>query len=788
MTPRKPILRTRITSFLWTAGVCALSAWLILSAPSGAIINADLMALLPTAERDPIVHAATANVTKRFERRVAMLVGADDFETAKAAAGHVAEQLIGTGQFHSLHTNQHEDLARRAISFYLPLRFYLLTDGARAQLRDGKAASFERGVLRQYFNPQSTVSSGLIEKDPLLLLPRFLQQRAAHAASGPQIKDGYVTIRSGGKIYILLLGELAGSPFSLSLQRKLMPLISDMRSRLPDKFPGAAFLMAGALPHAAAGTKSALDETSTVGVGSIIGIIVLLFAIFRSVRPMVLAVLSIGLGCLAGFAACILVFGEVHLLTFVFGASLVGISVDYSLHYFCERFRFAADWSPQSALRHIMPGITLGLITSVIGFAGLFFAPFPGMQGMAVFSSVGLCIAYGTVVICYPQYTRNLARPGIQRPLEWMRAYGMAWQRRFDWRAWSTIAILIVLAVMGSLRLTASDDIRLLQTPDADVMAEEKRVQKLMGQSPASQFFLVEGRDDADFLERSEALNDQLRTLRENRQLGDIITISDFIPSPRRQAENHLLLTPLILGVGNGLERVANRVGLPEATRDAYVNAFKAAKHAPPATLAQWLTDPVSEPYRHLWLGRTARGVIGVVGLRGVIDLNALQELAKGQPKLHFIDPAGEVSDLFREYRRQTIWLTLISYGAVLLLLLVRYGLIGGLLVMASPAIAAIASLGVLGWLGEPINLFNVMGLLLVLGIGIDYALFFRETGAGNPSTLLAIALSSITTLLAFGLLALSVTTAIHSFGLTILIGISVAFLLSPMAGWKLRQ
>ena len=148
---------------------------------------------------------------------------------------------------------------------------------------------------------------------------------------------------------------------------------------------------------------------------------------------------------------------------------------------------------------------------------------------------------------------------------------------------------------------------------------------------------------------------------------------------------------------------------------------------------------------------------------------------------------SGEISSLFGQYRRQTIWLTLISYGVVLLLLAMRYGVSGGLLVMAPPVIAAIASLSVLGFLGEPISLFNVMALLLVLGIGVDYALFFRETGVENPSTLLAIALSSLTTLLAFGLLALSATTAVHAFGLTI-VGILVAFLLSPVAGWKVNK
>jgi predicted exporter len=75
------------------------------------------------------------------------------------------------------------------------------------------------------------------------------------------------------------------------------------------------------------------------------------------------------------------------------------------------------------------------------------------------------------------------------------------------------------------------------------------------------------------------------------------------------------------------------------------------------------------------------------------------------------------------------------------------------------------------------------MALLLVLGIGVDYAIFFRETGTDSPATFFAIALSSITTLSAFGLLAFSETAAIHAFGLTVLIGIFVAFLLSPSAG-----
>ncbi len=85
------------------------------------------------------------------------------------------------------------------------------------------------------------------------------------------------------------------------------------------------------------------------------------------------------------------------------------------------------------------------------------------------------------------------------------------------------------------------------------------------------------------------------------------------------------------------------------------------------------------------------------------------------------------------------------------------------------------------GVLGSTLNLFNLLGLILILGIGIDYTLFFSEQKK-SLSTLLAITLSGLTTLLSFGLLSLSQTHAIHSFGITVLTGIFVAWLLSPLA------
>lgn len=80
-----------------------------------------------------------------------------------------------------------------------------------------------------------------------------------------------------------------------------------------------------------------------------------------------------------------------------------------------------------------------------------------------------------------------------------------------------------------------------------------------------------------------------------------------------------------------------------------------------------------------------------------------------------------------------------------------------------------------------------------MFGIGIDYGLFFahssQPTGGGDGAaqerlvaTLLAVLLANLTTQLAFGLLALSHTQAIASFGLVLSVGVFVSFLLAPLA------
>jgi predicted exporter len=121
-----------------------------------------------------------------------------------------------------------------------------------------------------------------------------------------------------------------------------------------------------------------------------------------------------------------------------------------------------------------------------------------------------------------------------------------------------------------------------------------------------------------------------------------------------------------------------------------------------------------------------------------------------------------------------------ISYFAVYGLLYPRYR--GATWrVLAPTVLASIATLAVLGFAGQSLQLFHVLALMLILGVGVDYGIFLQEHGVRrDPTAWLAVVLSALSTLLSFGLLSLSQTPALRAFGLTMLIGTTVVWLIVP--------
>jgi predicted exporter len=199
-------------------------------------------------------------------------------------------------------------------------------------------------------------------------------------------------------------------------------------------------------------------------------------------------------------------------------------------------------------------------------------------------------------------------------------------------------------------------------------------------------------------------------------------------------------------------------------------------------TIEDFFQASASQPWRHLWLGQVGQERASVIALRGVTKSNlpALGQAAAGLEGVEWVDQVSEISTLLGDYRRNMGWVILLSYLAVYALLYPRYRQ-NSWRVMAPTALASLLALALLASAGQGLQLFHILALMLLLGIGVDYGIFMQEPdsqrdGAAN----LAIGISASSTLLSFGLLGLSQTPALRAFGLTMAIGIGAVALIVP--------
>lgn len=729
-------------------------------------IETNILALLPENQQDPYAQQAFQQLTDKLGNKVIFMIAAEDKQAAFKAAEYFASALPSTQLFSSISAQVSESEQQAWASLYFPYRAQLLSEQQKLRLATQPEQQVQQ-VIQQVYNPFSGVTGGELNADPFLLFREYMADKTP-ANNKITLQNGYLTTTLDNTFYIIIHADLQSSPYNLKVQDKLPELI-DLEKSVETMFH-VKLSHTGTLFYATYGTQSAKGEISTIGVGSLIGIILILLFIYRSALPLVLALLSISCGLLVAFVVTVLVFKKIHLFSLVFGASLIGVSIDYAFHYLTERLLNKGNWDSQRALKHIFNAITLGLITSLIGYLGLLVAPFPGLQQLSLFSVVGLIAAYLTVICWYPLLAKSPSKTK-QPNLTLLRTWLSLWQRP---KVRLFVPLGLILLSLFALKLVVfNDDIRQLQAMPESLTSQERLIKQVSGIGQNQQMVLVKAQNEQALLKRLKQLESQLDQWKTQGLLTGYQSISQYLPSIQEQQKNYQLVSELYQTQAATLVEKLNLTDNLTAISD-----FK------PLTVKEYLASPAAKNLSFLWLNQLQDKSAAIILISDFSELNRLIDFVNSADDLSYLNKADEISSIFKQFREHISWLLMGAYLLISLLLMCRYPFKQALLVIIPPFIAACVGLAVTSIVGIPITIFNLLALILILGIGIDYTLFFAEqkTQVNNPNTLLAITLSAITTVLSFGLLALSETQAIHGFGITVLSGIMVAWLLAPLA------
>ena len=758
---------TRRASWAWSWGgvilLCVvICGWML---THGARFDTRVTALLPDTHQSELVERANHKLGAQFEDRFVLLLKADSLNDTAARLASLLHQSPAVA---SLQWRPDDFESGDIVKALGPYRYRLMAPDWQNDVDAGQLEGIEQQALKGLFMPDGLDQHPV--RDPYGLLNHWLVYQLPSLF---QTHHNLVTVTSHeGQEYAVLIGTLKGNPFDQGTQAQLDTALAAFNGQ----FPKATLLRSGMIFHASEGAKQARSEMSTFGLSALAGLLIMLWLVFRSPKTMASLLLPLAAGGLFALTVTLLVFGRLHLLTIAFGTSLIGIAIDYAIHMQCAR---AAE-QQHFRLVNLLPGLALGLASSVIAFAAQALTPLPGLRQMAIFAATGLIGAWITVVVWLPRI-RMKATPHAGRLADRLWTPFSQLQGRLG----APMALLLagLALVLIVTRLGTDDSLRLLNTSSPDLLGDEQQVQRLLHRDTGTRYLLLTADTPALWLDEADQLRPLLSSLQKEGHLGGFDLLSDHVPTMVHQDDN--LSRTRTLYQQNLVELYA-RAGLPETLVQRADKTLTSP--APPyLTLDHWLATGPGKSDQRLWIGPVdpaapqgaVAGIISLTGKADAIAIKALQAADRNDPHLRLVDRVADISSVLGQLRRQIAWWV---GGALVLLglgLALRYRR-RTWRVMAPATGAVLLVLSLYSLLGVPLNLFHQLALLLVIGLGLDAGIFITEHPTAHHAWL-AITLSTLSSLLAFGLLAFSATPVLHYIGLTTLLGLLSVWLLVPL-------
>ncbi|MGY4827463.1 MMPL family transporter [Sphaerotilaceae bacterium SBD11-9] len=613
-------------------------------------------------------------------------------------------------------------------------------------------------------------------------------------SGGPRSDGGVWVSRHAERAVLIATTRADGA--DLDAQERALKLVRDTFAALG--VPGVQMVVTGSGTFAVssrAQIKTEVEHLAIAGGVAIIGILLLAFG--GSLRTLLSAMLPVACGVLAGIAAVSLAFGNVHGITLGFGTTLIGEAVDYAIYYLIQAR--SAPGSPKgSGARHWItdswPTVRLGLWTSVCGFAALLFSGFPGLAQLGLFSVAGLTAAALTTRCVFPQLAPDGAPgTGLRRHL----GRFVGWCTAVLPRArWPLMAVAVAAAVaLAWLPSAWRGNLSSLSPVGAKMMALDADLRADVGATEAGTLVAVSAPDEAGVLARAEAAGARLDKLVEAGVINGYESPARVLPSPARQQQRQAAL-PDAATLTASLEQATVDGPLPARRLGGFVDDVQAARQQPLLTMAALKGTPLAPVLAaQLVAGdgtRPWRALLSVqVGPEGA-DLGKLRATLADLPGTQVVNIGDELAGLYSRYLHEALLQALLGALAVCLLLAAYLRDWRRLLRLAQPIVAAVLIvLAVMSARGVPLGILHLVGLLLTVAIGSNYALFFDQIRAQQDAqpagadtvidndTLASLALANLTAVVSFCLLAFSSIPALFAVGQLVAPGILLSLLLS---------
>ena len=653
-------------------------------------------------------------IVNKYSAGVNAVVKAETFAKAKTATDTLYAKLTKEGFRDLIYRNKSFSLPQ-IISFMARHKNSFLSNRMRGLIAEGK-----KNEIVDYAADKIAASWMPpvipITDDPFLLLSDYVTNMKQPSTNW-QIREGFFSQPCDGGFCILM--RINSFPADTE---KMVLMVKRLRA-IAAEVPDAEIHLSGVPLHTADMFIKSKREITLFSVVSATAAVLLTYFLFLNIKAVVAVAVNLVVAVLGGCTLLAATGNDIYIMAFVFGTSLIGICIDYSFH----KMAATADDDKKKVSRNIF----YSFLTTVLCFSPLLFSSLPLLRQVALFTVGGLIATYCWVCL-FSDYAFSV-KGGLRVPVLSKRA------------GYAVMALFSVFVVCGMLRVKTGNSPSDFYFPSDELAAEEKFFYRLNGQS-FSRFLALKGETLQKVLETEEALKDGK---------ADFFSVSSLAPSVKRQLENRILIDGLY---ASEAENIKKRLGL---------KVIPVNKETPLLTdvdiktdLADWAENFIFYDTGKVW------SVIPVPQNITVGDVE----------NARIISPKEQIERQLDAYARESF----MFLGICLFLLSVlMFGLYGKrAAVYLLPSLAGIAgTVSILTICGQTMTFFHVMSLFIVVGLGIDYAIFHLD--ADNLQCLKQVMYSFLTSFIGFGILSFAGFFIVKAMGMTISIGLLISYLLS---------
>ncbi len=789
----------------------AIVVWALLLGMAALIVirarySADLSAFLPrapTASQRLLVEQLRQGVASRLII-VAIEGGTAGGELRAQLSQGLAQRLRADSQFTSVENGDQASM-RRDEAFLFAHR-YLLSGSVTPQrfTAAGLRAAIEN-TIDMLATPAGMLAESMVPSDPTGEMTALLGQLGQRQA--PRTLDGVWVSKNGGRALLLVQTRAEGSDTDAQ-ERAVQAIRSAFAATLAARDARASLQMTGPGVFAVAARAHIKREVMRLSIVSSVLILALLILVYRSIPPLLLGLVPVASGAVAGVAAVALGFGVVQGVTLGFGVTLIGEGVDYSIYLFVQsRSHARAVDAGRATVWTVWPTIRLGMLISVCGFASLLPSGFPGLAQLGLYSLTGVLAAGLATRFVLPAL---LPRDFMIRDLSAIGRVAESVLRRLSaGRAGARLAVgLIAIAAAVVLylnrdRLFSHDLAALSPVPTADQRLDG-RLRADLGAPDVRYLVVVSAPDRQSALRGAEQVGTELEGLVARNAISGYDSPALVLPSQALQRRRQQSLpAPAVLrsslrqalaGLPLSITRLAPFLSDVESARHAPLLTRKDLQGTSFASVADSLLVRDGDRWHALLpLDAPTSGPHALT-----IDFAQVRQAVTAAAPAHatVLDLEGQANGLYATYLRGAVRLSLLGVAAITVLLLLAVRSLPRLVRILLPLAAAVLAVAAgLSLCGQPLTLLHVIGMLLIVAVGSNYALFFDRAAPGSATaaglgeasrslTLASLAVANCATVLGFGVLAFSSVPVLQDLGSTVAPGaflaLAFAALLSP--------